>query len=90
MNEESIERAALALREARNTRTTIARISETFGIEGIDAAYAVAEINTNAAVREGRHIVGKKIGLTSKAVQLQLGKVCKSPGVEVSLAYPGR
>ncbi|MGF6904748.1 2-keto-4-pentenoate hydratase [Paraburkholderia sp. GAS348] len=73
MTEERIEQAATVLRQARQARTTIPRISETFGIEGIDAAYAVAEINTRAAVAAGNRIIGKKIGLTSKAVQQQLG-----------------
>lgn len=73
MKDDRIERAARALSEARRTRTTIARISETFDIGGVDAAYAVAEINTHAALAAGRRIVGKKIGLTSKAVQQQLG-----------------
>ncbi|MCP3725897.1 fumarylacetoacetate hydrolase family protein [Paraburkholderia sp. CNPSo 3272] len=73
MTDGRIQNAAAALREARQTRTTIPRISEIYGIEGVDAAYAVAEVNTRDAVARGRHIVGKKIGLTSKAVQQQLG-----------------
>lgn len=73
MMDERIEQAAAALRQARQARTTIARISETYGIEGVDAAYAVAEVNTRAAVAAGNRIIGKKIGLTSKAVQHQLG-----------------
>ncbi|MFM0184060.1 fumarylacetoacetate hydrolase family protein [Paraburkholderia nemoris] len=73
MKNERIELAASALWEARQTRTTIARISETFNIEGVDEAYAVAEINTHATLVTGRRIVGNKIGLTSKAVQQQLG-----------------
>lgn len=73
MMDERIEQAAAALREARQKRTTIRRISETYGIDGVDAAYAVAEVNTRVALHAGRHIVGKKIGLTSKAVQQQLG-----------------
>ncbi len=39
----------------------------------IDGAYAVQSINTLAWQAEGRRIVGRKIGLTSKAVQTQLG-----------------
>lgn len=65
--------AAEALREARGTGTPIARVSETFGVNGLDEAYAVAEINTQAALAAGRVISGKKVGLTSKAVQQQLG-----------------
>lgn len=65
--------AALALRHARAQRKPIAPISATYGIAGLDAAYAVAELNTQARLVEGRRIVGKKVGLTSVAVQKQLG-----------------
>lgn len=65
--------AALAIREARSSRRTIARVSETFGIAGPDEAYKVSELNIEADVAAGRRISGKKIGLTSKAVQQQLG-----------------
>jgi 2-keto-4-pentenoate hydratase len=36
-------------------------------------AYTVQQINTQAWQRAGRRIVGRKIGLTAKAVQAQLG-----------------
>ncbi|CAN5268918.1 2-keto-4-pentenoate hydratase [soil metagenome] len=74
MTSTTIEAAALALQQARSERRTIARISETFGIVGLDAAYQVAEINTRARLAEpGRRLVGLKVGLTSPAVQQQLG-----------------
>lgn len=67
-------RAAHAVRHARADRRTIPRISDTHGIAGLEAAYAVAEINTRARLDEpGRRIVGLKVGLTSRAVQQQLG-----------------
>ena len=69
----TLREAALALRQARARREPIAPISGSFGIAGLDAAYAVAEINTQARLAEGRRIVGKKVGLTSVAVQKQLG-----------------
>ncbi len=70
---QDIRGAALALREARSARRTIPPISQSHAIEGLAAAYAVAEINTQARVAAGRRVVGKKVGLTSKAVQQQLG-----------------
>lgn len=66
--------AAHAIRQARAERRTIPRISESHGIAGLDAAYQVAEINTRGRLDEpGRRIVGLKVGLTSRAVQHQLG-----------------
>ncbi len=73
MNPDSIQAAALALRQSRASRKTIAPVSGTHGITGLEAAYAVSELNTQARLAEGRRIVGLKVGLTSKAVQLQLG-----------------
>ena len=39
----------------------------------LDAAYAVQETNTKYWLKAGRRPVGRKIGLTSKVVQKQLG-----------------
>ncbi|MCZ6838346.1 MAG: fumarylacetoacetate hydrolase family protein [Alphaproteobacteria bacterium] len=39
----------------------------------LDAAYAVQETNTKHWLKAGRRPVGRKIGLTSKVVQVQLG-----------------
>jgi len=45
------------------------------GLDPGDAAgaYAVQALNTGVWEREGRRIVGRKVGLTAKAVQTQLG-----------------
>lgn len=68
------QEAAQAIREARAQRRSIARVSETHGIAGLAQAYQVAEINTTARLAEpGRRVVGLKVGLTSRAVQQQLG-----------------
>jgi len=68
-----IHTAARALREARAQRLPIGRISESHGIAGLDKAYAVAALNTAARIEAGARVIGKKVGLTSKAVQQQLG-----------------
>lgn len=70
---EDIQRAAVSLREARTTRIPIPPVSASHPVSGLAAAYAVAELNTQARLADGRRVVGKKIGLTSKAVQQQLG-----------------
>ena len=51
----------------------ISPVSATFNIAGLDSAYAVADVNTQARLASGRRIVGLKVGLTSKVVQQQLG-----------------
>jgi 2-keto-4-pentenoate hydratase len=68
-----VQAAASALRLARTALRPIAPISSSYGIAGLEAAYAVAELNTQARIAEGRRVVGKKIGLTSRSVQQQLG-----------------
>ena len=48
-------------------------VRDLIGSDDLDAAYAVQDIGTERALAAGRRIVGRKIGLTSKAVQRQLG-----------------
>lgn len=68
-----LEQAADALTQARQLREPCAQISATFGITTLVDAYAVQEINTQRALEQGRRLVGRKVGLTSSAVQQQLG-----------------
>lgn len=65
--------AAQALREARAARRPIAPISQTYGVANLADAYAIAELNTRSRLEAGHRVVGKKVGLTSRAVQQQLG-----------------
>ena len=73
--ETSVETVALALREAELSKNAIAPVRPQLGGESADVniAYAVQEANTQRALAEGRRLVGRKIGLTSVAVQKQLG-----------------
>lgn len=61
------------LYESRRSGTPVPPLSKSHGLTDAGAAYEVQEINTKRWLSEGRRIVGRKIGLTSKAVQAQLG-----------------
>ncbi len=63
---------ALRLRDAY-TKGVVAPLRDGLDPVDIAGAYAVQEINTRFWVEQGRRIVGRKAGLTAKAVQLQLG-----------------
>ena len=66
------EALAQRLRDAY-TQGVVAPLRD--GLDPVDAAgaYAVQEINTRFWQAQGRRIVGRKAGLTAKAVQVQLG-----------------
>jgi 2-keto-4-pentenoate hydratase len=70
---EVIKSVAERLRKAAETGTAIAPIREELAEGGVAAAYAVQQANTDHYVKQGRRVVGRKIGLTSKSVQKQLG-----------------
>ena len=67
------EDAAALLRTAASSGTPIAPLRERLAKADLDGAYAIQELNTKRALAEGRRLVGRKIGLTSRAVQAQLG-----------------
>ena len=73
MTEVSAEVAKLAdqLHEAASTGKACPPIRSE--LEDVEAAYAVQRTNVERGVAAGRRIVGRKIGLTSPAVQRQLG-----------------
>lgn len=71
--EAAAREAALRLRTAYDTRTPCAPIRDLMGEADVAAGYAVQQINVRAQLAAGRYIVGRKIGLTSEAVQQQLG-----------------
>lgn len=73
MNPETLKQAAHMLREAEAKGEAIAPLRESFEQLDIDSAYAIQQLNTEQRLQQGRRIVGRKIGLTSKSVQAQLG-----------------
>ncbi|KAB2343752.1 2-keto-4-pentenoate hydratase [Actinomadura rudentiformis] len=66
-------RAADTLAEAERTAIPCPPVRKLFAADDIDAAYAAQRIHTERALAEGHRVVGRKIGLTSPAVQAQLG-----------------
>jgi 2-keto-4-pentenoate hydratase len=68
-----VEAIAARIREAERSGMAIAPVRQELLQGGAEAAYAVQEINTCHHVAQGRRIVGRKIGLTSRSVQQQLG-----------------
>ena len=69
----TIDQAADRLWQAHIDRQPCAPVRDLIGLTDIDAAYAVQQKNTERWIQQGRRLVGRKIGLTSKAVQQQLG-----------------
>mgnify|MGYP006167035397 CR=1 FL=1 len=68
-----IQQAAEMLRGAATSGTPVAPVRDLISSGGVDTAYAVQELNTRHYLDNGRRLVGRKIGLTSLAVQRQLG-----------------
>ena len=73
MSEDTITKVAADIRKAWQDGEPIEPVRDRLPEEDIDAAYRVQQTNTELWVREGRRMVGRKIGLTAKAVQEQLG-----------------
>lgn len=71
---ELIRKAAELLWEADVTATPISPIRDLVGTStDVDAAYAIQQINTDRKIATGLRVSGRKIGVTSKAVQQQIG-----------------
>ena len=69
-----IEQCAQALFMAEQSRQPIQPIRQSLNESAtLEQAYHIQDLNTQRALSEGRRLVGKKIGLTSFAVQQQLG-----------------
>lgn len=68
-----VEELARSLRIAAQRGVPISPLRDRLSPYGVEAAYAIQQANVQAATAQGRRIVGRKIGLTSKSVQAQLG-----------------
>ncbi|QPC31520.1 2-keto-4-pentenoate hydratase [Caldimonas thermodepolymerans] len=70
---EQREQAASLLRQAAQSGQPVAPLREQFPALDADDAYAIQRINHERQQAAGARVVGAKIGLTSPAVQKQLG-----------------
>ena len=70
---DSIERAVARLEGATRTGTPCAPVRDLIGADDIDTAYAVQRRIVDHRIAAGARVSGRKIGLTSPAVQAQLG-----------------
>lgn len=68
-----ISEAASRLAAAARSRMPCPPVRDLIGRADIDAAYMIQLVNIEASLAAGRRVVGRKIGLTSRAVQNQLG-----------------
>ncbi len=69
-----IEQAAKQLREATASATACGPIRDIVDTAtDIEAGYAIQQVNTDLDIAAGRRVSGRKIGITSKAVQEQIG-----------------
>lgn len=73
MENSAIHKAAEVLRCAEETDQVCEPIRHMLTEKEADSAYLIQELNTQFFIKQGRQIVGRKIGLTSEAVQKQLG-----------------
>ncbi|MBT3153832.1 2-keto-4-pentenoate hydratase [Streptomyces sp. CHD11] len=69
----AVTKAAEVLEDAARTGTPVPPVRALLPEGDVQAAYAVQRLNVARAVAGGRRPVGRKIGLTSPAVQRQLG-----------------
>lgn len=69
----AVVQAADLLAAAARSLVPCEPVRALFDQEDIESAYAVQRLNVRRQLAEGRRITGRKIGLTSPAVQRQLG-----------------
>lgn len=72
-SEETLTALAESLREAERTRVPIAPLTEAHPELTVADAYRIQQINVHARKEAGELVRGRKIGLTSVAMQQQLG-----------------
>lgn len=73
VSESTLQSAADRLKSAEMSNTTCSPVRDLIDPLDLESAYAIQEINTKVRLANGGQIVGRKIGLTAKVVQAQLG-----------------
>lgn len=73
MNDQTIEQLAQELSRAEASRTPIAPLTARHPDLTVEDAYRVQMVNVERRLAAGARIVGKKVGLTSRAMQQFLG-----------------
>lgn len=73
LDQSTLETIAAELAEADRTRSVMARITARYPEAAVEDSYAIQAVWRDRQVAAGRKIVGRKIGLTSKAMQAATG-----------------
>lgn len=68
----AVDEAARRLVEAETNRVPCAPVRDLIGADDVESAYAVQRVLHARALEAGRRVSGRKVGLTSPAVQAQL------------------
>jgi 2-keto-4-pentenoate hydratase len=90
---DSIDRAVARLEGAARTGTRCAPGRDLIGADDLERAYAVQRGIVDHRIAAGARVSGRKIGLTSPAVQAQLGVDRPDFGVlftDMAVAHDGR
>lgn len=69
----SIEQVAEILLHAKTSKIPCLPIRDIFPFKSLDEAYQIQAVGIEKLISQGQKVAGKKVGLTSSAVQKQLG-----------------
>jgi 2-oxo-hept-3-ene-1,7-dioate hydratase len=94
LDDDAVRSCAARIHEAERTREQIEQLSRVYPGMTIDDAYAVQRAWVDLKIAEGRRLVGHKIGLTSRAMQMSsqidepdfgdlLDDMCFAPGATI-------
>lgn len=73
ISQADLAKAAEMLRRSYENKVPCPALHDFIDATDVAAGYAIQEINTKYWLEQGRRLVGRKIGLTAKSVQKQLG-----------------